>query len=349
MEIKHNLQNGYIFTLLSTIFITALGITLWPEPPQKITIPENEFLPHLQKTASLSISPITPVPKPVGLDPEKVALGKKLFTDTRLSADHSISCSSCHQLSKGGADGLPASMGIDNHGTKRNTPTIFNAVLNFRQFWDGRVKSIEKLIDSHLTSDFKMDANWHQIIIRLNSDTDYVSSFKRVYKDGITRTNIKDAIITFGYSLLTPGSDFDDYLRGDTDAIDEKAKDGYRLFISYGCISCHNGVNVGGNIYAKLGVITPYYDETLSSPDSVDLGRYHITKDPSHRYEFKVPGLRNIELTAPYLHDGSIETLDETVKIMARHQLGIEMPASDRQGIVAFLKTLTGKYDGRPL
>lgn len=288
--------------------------------------------------------PITPIEKLTTLSPEKVALGDKLFHEPLLSADNTISCAHCHPLENGGTDGLARSIGINGMRGERNTPTVLNSGLNFVQFWDGRAESLETQVDSPIHNPKEMNSNWPQVINKLNSDSEYPALFSAIYDDGITVANIIDVIATFERSLLTPNSRFDLYLKGQKDAINEEELQGYKLFKSYGCSSCHQGQGIGGNIYEKLGVVISYFDKKEHLEVS-DYGRYNITGKEQHRYQFKVPSLRNVAITGPYLHDGSIETLEEVVYIMGRYQLGRRIPPKDAERIVAFLKTLTGKLE----
>jgi cytochrome c peroxidase len=291
------------------------------------------------------VRPIVPIP---GLDARKVELGRALFADARLSDDDTISCASCHVLSAGGADGRRVSVGVRGATGTLNAPTVLNAALDFRQFRDGRVDSLEEQIDGPVTAEHEMASSWPQVVARLAGDPDMAQRFSAIYSDGISQRGIRDAIATFERSLVTPDSRFDRFLRGESGAIGAPAREGYRLFKIHGCVACHQGVNLGGNLYQKFGVMRPYYD--ASRPARVqDLGRFNLTGLPEHRHEFKVPGLRNVALTAPYLHDGSVASLAEALRLMARHQLGFELPDDDVTRIMAFLESLTGTLDGKPL
>lgn len=294
----------------------------------------------LASSRDLSHEPITPIAVIDNLQPNKVQLGNRLFHEPRLSADNTISCAHCHPVSQSGTDGLTLSIGIYGQIGDRNTPTVLNSGLHFAQFWDGRAKTLEEQIDGPITNPKEMGSNWPDIIHKLRSSHEYRTLFSDIYPDGITANNIRDAIATYERSLLTPNSRFDRYLKGEQEAITTEELEGYQLFKSYGCISCHQGQAIGGNIYEKLGVVIPYYDK-----EHPDKGRFTLTGKEHHRYQFKVPSLRNVALTAPYLHDGSIAELDEVVQIMGRHQLGRRIPKEKAQQIVAFLKTLTGHLE----
>jgi len=283
----------------------------------------------------LSSSPIKPIPPVMDINEDKVLLGKKLFFDTRLSKDNTISCATCHDLQNGGDDGLKFSFGIGGQEGNINAPTVYNAVFNFRQFWDGRAKDLKAQALGPIENPIEMGHNFSDLIDALKEDQFYHTAFSKIYKEGISKENIADAIAEFEKALITPDAPFDRFLKGKKNALSQRAKRGYRLFESKGCILCHNGVNVGGNFYNKFGV---YKDA-----NSTHLGRYNITKREEDKYVFKVPSLRNVELTAPYMHDGRAKTLTDAVEIMTEHQLGRYMNDEDTQDIVAFLKSLTGK------
>ncbi len=286
--------------------------------------------------------PIRPLPLMVKLDQSLVALGNTLFHDKRLSADDSVSCASCHNIEAGGADSNALSKGINDQLGSINTPTVFNSHYNFRQFWDGRASSLEEQIDGPITNPVEMGASWPEVISKLESDEYYSEVFQQIFDDGITEHNIKLAIATFERSLITPNSSFDQYLNGDENVLSKKALEGYQLFKQLGCIACHQGVNVGGNMYQHFGVMGDYFADRGNITDA-DYGLYNVTGKDTDRYKFKVPSLRNVSETAPYFHDGQTATLDEAVKIMGRYQLGIELSQEEVNAIVAFLNSLTGE------
>lgn len=298
-------------------------------------------------TATVSLGYTQPLPRELKLDADTVALGRKLFHDARLSADNTISCASCHPLGRGGADGRVHSIGIKGAEGNINAPTVLNSGLNFAQFWDGRAATLEDQIDGPINNPKEMGSNWEQVVDKLKQDSDYRSAFAKLYREGLTPANIKDAIATFERSLVTPNAPFDRYLQGDNSAISEQAKHGYVLFQSYGCITCHQGQNLGGNMYEKMGLMGNYFESRGNLTDA-DLGRFNVTHQESSRYEFKVPSLRNVALTAPYFHDGSVATLPEAVEVMVKYQLGRTMPQQDRDDIVHFLSSLSGEIEGRP-
>lgn len=282
--------------------------------------------------------PIVPIKYKIIDDENKLNLGKKLFFDGRLSKDNKTSCLSCHNVDFGGVDNLAKSFGVDGQKGIINTPTILNSSLNFVQFWDGRAKTLKEQIDGPIHNPIEMSSNWDEIIEKLKKVPSYKKMFNLVYDGVFSSENIKDALVYYEESLLTP-SRFDRFLLGDQNAISEKELKGYELFKDYGCASCHQGQNVGGNFYEKLGVFKKY-EQTKNKNY---YGRYTITGNEEHKYEVKVPTLRNIFLTFPYLHDGSIEKLDDVIKIMAEYQIGRIMPKEDVILIKAFLKSLTSE------
>ena len=285
--------------------------------------------------------PIQPIPLKANLDPSKVELGRRLFNEPRLSRDDTVACSNCHLLKKGGADGLPNSPGIEGILGELNSPTVFNSAFNFKQFWDGRADTLEDQIDGPLANFREMDIQWPEVIRKLEADPTYPTQFAKVYPGGISQDSIKDAIATFERSLITPNGRFDQYLRGDAGALTEREKKGYELFVDLGCVVCHQGVNVGGTLFQKMGKMRDYFGDREIT--QADLGRFNVTGNERDRFMFKVPGLRNVELTAPYFHDGSVATLEEAVVIMARVQLGYDLSQQEVGLLVDYLKTLTGE------
>ena len=286
--------------------------------------------------------PIKPIPQTIDVDPRKVDLGRMLFHDPGLSKDNTISCASCHDLSDGGDDGLKVSVGIEEKLGFINAPTVFNAAFNFKQFWDGRAKTLEAQIDGPIQNPVEMGNLWPEVVSKLYQDNGYPAMFGAIYPDGISRKNVKNAIAEFVKSLITPNSRFDQWLRGDGGAITAYEKKGYELFKDYGCVSCHQGANVGGNMFQVFGVLNDYFKRRGDITDA-DLGLYNITGNEEDRHSFKVPSLRMAAHTAPYLHDGSAETLRDAVDAMFEFQLGREAPDEDKEAIVAFIKTLAGE------
>jgi cytochrome c peroxidase len=283
--------------------------------------------------------PLEPLPT-VQTDARKVVLGRRLFHDTQLSGDGTLSCASCHSLDMGGTDQRRTSIGIRGQVGGINSPTVLNSGLNFVQFWDGRAASLAEQALGPVTNPVEMGATFEQVIARLNTDATYREAFSAIYPDAITKENIADAIAEYERTLLTP-SRFDRYLRGDRNAITAEERRGYETFKTVGCVACHQGPNVGGSMYQKMGLVRDYF-AVRGNVTTPDFGRYNVTRDEADRFRFKVPSLRNITLTAPYLHDGSQLTLEDVVKVMGRFQLNRELNAEEVRGIVAFLGSLTG-------
>jgi len=293
-------------------------------------------------SASPRNEPITPISPTRTADPARTELGNQLFHDVRLSGNNSVACVSCHDLTRGGADSRAHSLGIGGKPTAVNTPTVFNAALNFRQFWNGRADSLEAQIDAVIENPDEMGSKWPDVVAKVAQDANYQAAFSQAYPDGVTQANIRNAIATFERTLLTPNSRFDRYLLGDTDAISADEKAGYLKFKQYGCVACHQGVNIGGNMYQKFGVMGDYFKQR-GNPTDADLGRFLVTRDEEDRHVFKVPSLRNVALTAPYFHDASAKTLEDAVDVMFRYQLGRAASQEDKASIIRFLKTLTGE------
>ena len=333
------------FIYLAIIFLVAvfLAIVL-----QRSLEPKSvNYLPEYTNFAAVK-EPIKPIPQEIKLNPQKVALGKKLFGDRNLSGDGKVSCASCHNLQKGGVDRKRLSEGVNGQLTAVNTPTVFNSVFNFRLNWNGEYKDIYDHLEEPLIGSRVMGSSWPQILGAIKNSPKYVRQFSLIYEDGITKDNIKDALATFEKSLITPNSPFDRFLLGDSNAITAEEKQGYQIFKDYGCISCHQGVNVGGNLFQKFGVIGDYFRDR-GNITKADLGRFNVTGNESDRYVFRVPTLRNVEVTSPYFHDGNASTLEEAVGIMAKYQLGRSLSEEQVNLIVRFLNTLTGEYQGNSL
>ena len=284
---------------------------------------------------------ITPLPERSNLEPGKVRLGRRLFHDVQLSKNDRFSCASCHDLKLGGGDGRIKTVEQENQIGSLNTPTILNASLNFKQFWDGRAANLEDQIDGPIHNPREMATSWSEVVAKLQKDSQYVGAFRQLYGQDIQENVIKDAIATFEKSLTTPNSRFDRFLKGDSNAITPDEKAGHNKFKDYGCIACHQGGNLGGNMYQSMGIMADYFQER-GHITKADYGRFNQTGDYRDRHVFKVPSLRNIELTAPYFHDGNAATLSDAVKMMAKYQLGRPIPETDVNLIVQFLKTLTG-------
>jgi cytochrome c peroxidase len=280
--------------------------------------------------------PITPIPESITYDKNKALLGKKLFFDTILSKDRSLSCASCHSFLYGGADGKVVSIGVNNSQGSLNSPTVFNAVFNFSQFWNGRAKDLREQALGPIHNPIEMDLPLEEAVQRLQSDIQYQKDFAAITERAtITQDDLAQMLAEFEKTLITPNSKFDRYLLG-KESLSKEEMEGYTQFKILGCITCHNGINVGGNSYQKLGAIIP-----MERNKPID-DRYALTKREGDKNVFKVPTLRNIALTAPYFHDGQIATLHEAISKMLYHNLGIDLSTETIDALVAFLKTLTG-------
>jgi cytochrome c peroxidase len=303
-----------VFVLLASITI-AQQASPRSEPPQPAAVADQE--------------PITPIPQPPAADPSKLALGQRLFDDARLSAKGDFACSSCHDLRTNGARGGNGKMAGDRSKTSLDTPTVFNAALSFRLNWSGNFRSLEAEAGASIESPTGMNSNVAEVVRKLNADPDMLARFKAAYGAAPDRASLLDALATFERSLLTPGGRFDRWLGGDASALSADKLEGYRLFKTLGCSSCHQGVNVGGNLFEQQGVFRPL---VAGEPRIV-----------------RVPSLRNVATTAPYFHDGSAATLEDAVRRMAAAQL--DRTVTDRQValLVLYLGTLTGNYHGSPV
>ncbi|PHR59073.1 MAG: cytochrome B6 [Arcobacter sp.] len=279
---------------------------------------------------------ILPIPLEVKYDKKRASLGKKLFFDSGLSKDGSISCASCHHLPGSGADVTPFSFGVNGTEGGIHSPTVLNSAFNFVQFWDGRAKNLQDQAKQPISNPLEMASSLPAALAYVKTNPAYLQAFNASYEEGLTEESLVDAIAEFEKALYTPNAPFDKYLRGDKTALNKEEKEGYTLFNEYGCISCHNGINIGGNMYQLFGALRLYQ----SKKDN--LGRFNVTKKESDKYFFKVPSLRNIALTPPYLHDGSAVTLKEAITKMMEYQVGMIANAEDIDKIEAFLKTLTG-------
>ncbi|MCA9540333.1 MAG: cytochrome-c peroxidase [Myxococcales bacterium] len=297
--------------------------------------------------AQVRHEPITAIPPPPALDPLKISLGQRLFNDPRLSGDGTIACASCHPLALGGADRLARSRGVGGKQGLVNTPTVLNAALQFRQFWNGRAANLREQVGSPLVNPVEMGSSWSHALSVIEADPSYQSAFVKAY-GRVTETAVRDALAVFQETLLTPDSAFDRWLGGDDKALSADALEGYRRFKALGCISCHQGVLVGGNMFQTFGIMGDYFGDRGQVTES-DLGRQVVTGREEDRHRFKVPSLRNVALTPPYFHDGTAATLADAVRVMARYQLGVVPSDEDVRVVVAFLESLTGRLAGEPL
>ncbi len=281
--------------------------------------------------------PIQPIEAAIVTEPEKVELGKKLFFDPRLSRSGFISCNSCHNLGMGGSDNLPTSIGHNWQEGPINSPTVLNSSLSVAQFWDGRAASLEEQAAGPIANPMEMASSHVLAVDVLRSIPQYRDEFESIYgSEDITLGLVTDAIAAFERTLVTPNSRFDLWLKGDDNALSEQELAGYETFKSIGCTVCHNGPGLGGTSFQRMGIVEPYI---TSNPSE---GRVAVTGNDADRFAFKVPTLRNVELTYPYFHDGAYWRLEDAVDLMAKLQLGRELDQTSINDMTAFLKTLTG-------
>jgi cytochrome c peroxidase len=284
-----------------------------------------------------SDEPIQPIQPARQINLGMAELGKKLYFDPRLSKSGFISCNSCHNLSMGGTDNIPTSIGDHWQQGPINAPTVLNSSLNVAQFWDSRAADLKAQAGGPIANPGEMAFTHTLAIGVLESIPAYVREFKTVFgKDKVDIDQVTAAIAEFEKTLVTPNSRFDQYLLGKADALSADEKAGYKLFKDSGCIACHNGPAVGGSSFQKMGIVEPY---KAKSPAE---GRSAVTGKDADRFNFKVPTLRNVEMTYPYFHDGAANTLAEAVDVMGRLQLGKKFTKDENAKVVAFLKTLTG-------
>lgn len=295
-----------------------------------------------EAAAELRNEPIQPIPKALPVDAQKVALGFRLYHDPRLSGDSTLSCAHCHSLNTGGVDGRKTSIGVGGAVGPINAPTVFNSVFNSEQFWDGRAPTLQVQAGGPPLNPIEMASkSWEEIIGKLDKDPVLTRDFVAAYPQGLSGETITDAIAEFEKTLITPDSPFDNWLRGDDKAMTMQQKHGYQLFKDNKCATCHGGTILGGRSFEPLGLKR---DFNFGEITAADIGRMNVTSEARDRLRQKVPGLRNVALTAPYFHRGDVATLDEAVKLMLRYQVGTELPQQDVDDIVAFLESLTGVY-----
>jgi cytochrome c peroxidase len=290
--------------------------------------------------AQAQSEPIKPLPQEVKLDPKKVLLGAHLFGDVRLSKNNDVSCISCHDfINAGGADPRQRSLGTGGAKGPINSPSVLNADLNIAHLWNGAAPTFENQITRVIKNPVVFNTTWTDVLAKFQKDDAIRAAFAAAYKEGMTEKTFADAISTFERSLITP-SRFDKFLRGDEGAITADEKKGYEKFKSYGCVACHQGMGVGGNMFQQFGVLGNYFKDRGKIEDA-DMGRFAVTGDVADRHVFKVPSLRNVEYTAPYFHDGTAKTLNDAVDVMFKYQLGRTAPTADKELIIKFLKSLS--------
>jgi cytochrome c peroxidase len=302
--------------------------------------PELPEIPVLQYATVED--PIEPLPTELVIEhPDRVELGRKLFFDPIMSHDGALACSDCHHLATGGTDNLAFSKHRDK-APGVNTPTVLNVGQLYWLHWAGAYSRLEDQLDTPLESPKVLASTWEGLLDRLRDQPSYARGFAEAYETGLTEDNVRDAVASFERTLVTPNAPFDRYLRGDSGALSHREVEGYRLFKSLGCISCHQGMGIGGNMFQRFGVMKDYFDRS-GDDAAAELSRFAVTKLEKDRYVFRVASLRNVALTAPYFHDGSAPTLDEAVGVMAEYQLGRDLTPEQTDLVVAFLHTLTGE------
>ncbi|MDG6464534.1 cytochrome-c peroxidase [Glaesserella parasuis] len=292
---------------------------------------------------------VQPIPDALTTDPRKVALGDQIYHDGRLSGDGTVACSNCHQLDKGGVDGLTTSTGI--HGQKGgiNAPTVYNAAFNHLQFWDGRAKDLADQAKGPPLNPVEMGSHsFDEILAKFKQDHAFMQEFLAAYPE-LTADTLTDAIAEFEKTLITPNSAFDKFLKGDQNALNDAQKRGYEAFKSAKCDTCHTGTAMGGQSFEYMGLYDDYFKARGTPITADDHGRFSQTKDPADMHRFKVPTLRNVALTAPYMHDGSVKDLKEAVRVMAHYQSGKTLTDQELNDITSFLEALTGEYQGKVL
>jgi cytochrome c peroxidase len=326
---------------MKKIYLAALVLPLFWTVPGYTTAGEDSLL----KDAQAEFQPIpdhAPAIKGNEATPDKIELGKMLYFEPRLSKSALISCNTCHNVGLGGADYQQTSTG---HGWKqgpRNAPTVLNSVFNLAQFWDGRAKDLAEQAKGPVQAGVEMNSTPENVIKTLNSMPEYVELFKKSFPgqvDPVSFDNMAKAIEVFEATLITPDSKFDLFLKGDAQALNQEEKTGLKLFMEHGCVSCHGGVNMGGDGYYELGVVNKPSDKIIAG----DKGRFTVTQAKNDEFSFKSPSLRNIELTPPYFHSGVVWDLREAVSVMNDSQLGADLKQGDLDAIVFFLKSTTGK------
>lgn len=326
---------------INTVIIPSISLMIFT-----LLISTGVFaLDDLQKKGQALFKPIPDSPPERWDNPisaEKIALGKMLYFDPRLSASHLISCNTCHNLGTAGVDLQETSTGHGWQKGPRNAPTVLNAVFNIAQFWDGRAKDLEEQAKGPIQATVEMSNNPTRLVETINSMPEYTESFKKSFPQDSTPVsleNVVKAIEAFEAALLTPNAPFDKFLKGDATALNEREKEGLKLFIDKGCASCHGGINVGGGAYFPFGVVEKPGANILPPADK---GRFMVTNTASDEYVFKVPTLRNIGLTPPYFHSGKVWSLKQAVGIMGAAQLGIQLTDGDIDRIIVFLSALNG-------
>lgn len=314
--------------------LLSIGYLWWME-----SAPDKQGIPRRQHHGARDL--VSPLETPEPEEPALVELGRRLFMEKKLSGGQTVSCQNCHNLRSGGVDHLVRSVGDRGALGDINAPTVYNAYLNSSLFWDGRAETLEEQAAAPITNPKEMNARWSIILARLSGDASYQKAFQQVYQTPPTQEGVVAALAAYERTLVTLDSPFDQYLRGHQKAISPEAVRGYEKFRSYGCISCHQGMNVGGNMYQKFGIMGDYFQDR-GHVKPIDWGRFNVTHKEEDRYVFRVPSLRNVARTAPYFHDGSAANLPAAIRVMAHYQLGRHLSQVEVDELAAFLNSLTG-------
>ena len=329
----------FIPILVAALFLGVLQVHLFVyerelESRDGTVVAEKQDLPPVDRFC-------VPIPDPPSQNPALVKLGSRLFHDSRLSTNNTMSCSRCHRPDKGGTDQLPLSPTMSGGFRSRNTPTVFNVHFVHAYGWDGVHESLEEQVRAVLTSPLGLGTTTDLLRERLASDRDYAAAFTELFPGGVSLNGVVHSLCAYLRSLTTPDCAVDRFLAGEGDALSAEARAGMDIFREFGCSSCHQGVKLGDNLFSRFGVFGDYFED-LGNVTRADLGRYNVTGDPEDMFVFRVPGLRNVALTHPYFHDGSVTDLGRAVNVMATYQLGRMFPEKDLAPLLAFLRALTG-------
>lgn len=328
----------------------ALGSSAGCEDPPVLEPPPPP-VPEPEVRATVA-DPFVPIPRTVAYDEDAAAIGAELFDDPILSDDGAVRCTDCHDLERyGGGDGLPVPSLPSRPLGLSNSTTVFNVALFFRYGWIGAHDDMEHHLDAPMKGERVMGiASWEGVVERVGNNASYAAKFREAFGDkGVTEETIRHAIAEYQTSLITPDSDFDRYLRSEGhEGLTQEAKAGYALFKDLGCVTCHQGMALGGNMFQKFGVMYDFFPKAFK-PNGVDEGRYRYTQNEADMHVFRVPSLRNVAVTAPYFHNGEVADLREAIQIMVCHQLGLVLDEAEVMQLVAFLESLTGRYQGKKL
>ena len=328
--------------LVALVALLALsGISLLSCGPQ-----QRSRVDEVRDSDPFGAQPIEPLPLSFDFDEARADLGEALFSEPRLSGDGKVACTDCHRKNHGWADDQAHSAVNGRPDSPVNVPTMYNVRYLYKLSWSGKYDSLESHVDALMVNPKVMSSSWEIAAKHLAEVPDYRKRFASVFSDGLTPNNVRESILDYERSLVTPNAPFDQYLRGNAEAVSAEVKQGYAMFKSYGCSSCHQGMAIGGNVFERFGVLRDFFADR-GHFDNADLGRFNVTQRDQDRFVFRVPSLRNVALTAPYFHDGSAATLEDAVRAMARYQLGRDLDERDRAALVEFLRSLTGEYRGQ--